>query len=61
MNKTEWKGKWGEMKGKLKQKFAILTDNDLMYEEGKEDEMLGRIQKKIGKSKDELKDIIDRL
>lgn len=61
MNKTELKGKWGEMKGKLKQKFGILTDNDLMYEEGKEDEMLGRIQKKIGKSKDELKDIIDRL
>jgi uncharacterized protein YjbJ (UPF0337 family) len=58
MNKTEVKGNWNEQKGKLKQKFATLTDNDLMYEEGKEDEMLGKIQIKLGKSKEEFQKII---
>lgn len=58
MNKTEVKGSWNEQKGKLKQKFAVLTDNDLMYEEGKQDEMFGKLQKKLGKSKDELLKII---
>ena len=46
------------MKGKLKQKFATLTDNDLMFEEGKKDEMLGKIQTKLGKSKDEWDKIV---
>ena len=54
MNTTELKGNWNEQKGKLKQKFASLTDDDLLFEEGKEDEMWGRIQKKVGKSKDEI-------
>ena len=58
MNKTEVKGNWNEQKGKLKQKFAILTDDDLMFAEGKKDEMFGRIQKKLGKSKEELYRII---
>jgi len=61
MNTTEVKGNWNEQKGKLKQKFAELTDNDLMYEEGKKEEMLGRIQIKLGKSKDELHKIIASL
>ena len=47
------KGNWNEFKGKLKQKFAILTDNDLMFEDGKEDEALGKIQQKLGKTQDE--------
>lgn len=54
MNTTEIKGNWNEIKGKLKQQYADLTDDDLMYEEGKEDEMYGKIQKRIGKSKDEI-------
>ncbi len=54
MNKTEIKGSWNEQKGRLKQKFAELTDDDLMFEEGKKDEMLGKLQKKLGKSKEEL-------
>jgi len=56
-NPTELKvkGNWNEQKGKLKQKFATLTDNDLMFEEGKKDEMLGKLQIKLGKSKEELK------
>jgi len=61
MNSTELKGKWNEQKGKLKQKFASLTDNDLMFEEGKKDEMLGNLQVKLGKTKDELGKIIEAL
>ena len=61
MNKTEVKGNWNEQKGKLKQKFAVLTDNDLMYDEGKKDEMFGKLQIKLGKSKEELHKIVDSL
>ena len=61
MNTTEVKGNWNEQKGKLKQKFAMLTDNDLMFAEGKKDEMLGRLQVKLGKSKEELHKIIASL
>jgi uncharacterized protein YjbJ (UPF0337 family) len=49
------KGTWNELKGKLKQTYGNLTDDDLKYEEGKEDELLGRLQKKTGKTKDDLK------
>lgn len=61
MNTTEAKGNWNEQKGKLKQKFAALTDNDLMFAEGKKDEMLGKLQIKLGKSKEELQKIITEL
>ncbi len=57
-NITELKGNWNETKGKLKQKFAMLTDSDLLLIEGKQDEMLGRIQTKLGKTKDELQKLI---
>lgn len=60
-NLTELKGNWQETKGKLKQRFAMLTDNDLLLLEGKEDEMLGRLEKKLGKTKDELHKIIAEL
>jgi len=60
-NMTELKGNWIEQKGKLKQKYAYLTDNDLMFAEGKKDEMLGRLQIKLGKTKDELHKIIEGL
>jgi len=53
MNTTELKGNWDEQKGKLKQKFAELTDDDLLFAEGKKDEMLGRLQIKLGKTKDD--------
>jgi len=61
MNTTIVKGNWNEQKGKLKQKFAELTDNDLMYEQGKKDEMLGKIQTKLGKTKDEFTAIMAAL
>jgi uncharacterized protein YjbJ (UPF0337 family) len=61
MNTTESKGNWKEIKGRLKQKFAMLTDNDLLFAEGKKDEMLGKIQVKLGKTKEELQAIIAAL
>lgn len=54
MDKLQIKGKWNELKGKLKQKYSDLTDDDLLYEEGKEDELLGKLQKKTGQSKEAL-------
>ena len=53
MNTTELEGNWNELKGKLKQKLAVLTDNDLMFEEGKKEEMLAKLQIKLGKTKEE--------
>ncbi len=55
MNKLEVKGDWNKIRGKLKQKYANLTDDDLKYEEGKEDELIGRLQKKTGKAKEDIK------
>jgi uncharacterized protein YjbJ (UPF0337 family) len=60
-NITELKGNWNETKGKLKQKFAELTENDLLLIEGKQDEMLGRLQIKLGKTKEEIKKLIQGL
>jgi uncharacterized protein YjbJ (UPF0337 family) len=61
MNTTELKGNWEEQKGKLKQQFATLTDNDLLFAEGKKEEMMGKLQIKLGKSKEELHDILSSL
>lgn len=58
MNKQEVKGMWDQQKGKLKQMFANLTDDDLMFAEGKKDEMLGKLEIKLGKSKAELDKIM---
>ena len=60
-NMTEIKGNWNEQKGKLKQKFAYLTDDDLLFAEGRKDEMLGKLQIKLGKTKDELRKLIESL
>jgi len=54
MNNIEIKGNWNIIKGKLKQKYSELTDDDLAYVEGKENELWGRLQKKVGKTKDEI-------
>jgi len=61
MNTTELNGNWNEQKGKLKQKFAILLDDDLIFAEGKKEEMMGKLQIKLGKSKEELLKIISTL
>jgi len=61
MNKLTIEGNWNEIKGKLKQKYGELTDNDLTFAKGKEDEMYGRLQKKLGKTKDEIQREIENL
>ncbi len=61
MNSTALVGNWEEQKGKLKQKFAILTDNDVLLVVGKKEEMMGRLQIKLGKTKEELHKLISAL
>jgi uncharacterized protein YjbJ (UPF0337 family) len=58
-NSKEINGKWDELKGKLKQKYANLTDDDLLFEEGKEDETWGKIQQKVGKTEKEIKSLFE--
>jgi uncharacterized protein YjbJ (UPF0337 family) len=55
----QMKGNWNEVKGKLKQKYGQLTDDDLTFAEGKEDELLGRLQNKLGRTKEELRSEIE--
>jgi len=61
MNDLKIKGNWNETKGKLRQKYGQLTDDDLQYSEGKEDELLGRLQQKLGKNKDQIREEISKL
>ena len=61
MTSLKFKGSWNEIKGKIKQRFGQLTDDDLMFQEGKDDELLGRLQSKTGESKERLRDFISRL
>jgi uncharacterized protein YjbJ (UPF0337 family) len=61
MNTTELKGNWNELKGKLKKSYAELTDDDLLYEEGREDELYGRLQQRLGKTKEEVKRLFEDL
>jgi uncharacterized protein YjbJ (UPF0337 family) len=60
MNKDQLEGKWKQIKGDFKQKYAKLTDDDVTYSEGKFDEMMGRLQEKTGKTKEKLRDEIDK-
>ena len=61
MTNLQIKGSWNEIKGKLKQKYGQLTDNDLAFADGKEDELLGRLQQRLGKSKEDLRKEIESL
>jgi uncharacterized protein YjbJ (UPF0337 family) len=61
MNTISMKGNWKEIAGKLKQQFANLTDDDLLYQEGKEEELFGRLQQKVGTTKEELRKVIAKL
>jgi uncharacterized protein YjbJ (UPF0337 family) len=61
MNALKIKGNWNEVAGKLKQKFAHLTDNDLLFKEGKEEELVGRLQKVLGKTKEEIRNLIEKI
>ena len=61
MTTLQLKGNWDEIKGKLKQKYAQLTDDDLTFAEGKEDELLGRLQQWLGKTKEEIRREIEKV
>ncbi len=61
MNTTELTGNWDEQKAKIKQKFAALTDNDLLFAQGKKEEMIARLQIKLGKTKEEIYKIIGQI
>ena len=61
MTNLQLKGSWNEVKGKLKQKYGQLTDDDLRFAEGKDDELLGRLQQKLGKTKEELRNELESL
>jgi uncharacterized protein YjbJ (UPF0337 family) len=61
MTKLEMKGSWNEVKGKLKQKYGSLTDDDLSFSEGKDEELLGRLQKKLGRTKEQIREEIASL
>lgn len=61
MNELRIEGNWNEVKQKLKEKYAVLTDKDLEYEEGKEEKLLHRLQEKLGKTKEEIKSLLQDL
>jgi uncharacterized protein YjbJ (UPF0337 family) len=61
MDKLTVKGNWNQVKGRLKATYGQLTDDDLVLESGKEDEMYGRLQKKLGKTREEVKKMIEDL
>jgi uncharacterized protein YjbJ (UPF0337 family) len=58
MDTLQIKGAWNDIKGKIKQQYAELTDDDLLYEEGQEDRLIGKIQQKLGKTRDEVINLI---
>jgi uncharacterized protein YjbJ (UPF0337 family) len=60
MTSLKFKGSWNEVKGRLKQKYAKLTDDDLLFQDGKEDELLGRLQQRTGEAKEKLRDFIEQ-
>jgi uncharacterized protein YjbJ (UPF0337 family) len=62
MNETELnlKGNWNVVKGKLKQAYGDLTDDDLSYTDGKEDELVGRIQKRIGSTAADVRHLLHK-
>lgn len=59
--KLAFKGHWNEVKGKLKQKYGKLTDDDLTFSEGKDDELLGRLQTRLGETKENIRKVIEGL
>jgi len=61
MTKLQFKGGWNEVKGKLKQKYAQLTDDDLTFAEGKDEELLGRLQQRLGKTKEDVRKELESL
>ncbi|HEY0899165.1 MAG TPA: CsbD family protein [Sphingobacteriaceae bacterium] len=61
MGDIKWQGRWNQIKGKVKQEYGDMTDDDLKYEEGKDEELLGRLQTKTGKARDEVVNWLNNL
>ena len=61
MTKLNLKGQWNEVKGKLKQKYGQLTDDDLAFADGKDDELLGRLQQRLGQTKEQIRTELEGL
>ena len=61
MTTLNLKGNWNELKGKLKQKYAQLTDDDLLFADGKDDEIMGKLQQKLGKTKEEIREELEKM
>jgi len=61
MNMLNSKESWNEAAVKLKKKYAYLTDDDLLFKEGKVKELVGRSQKKLGKTKEEIRNLIEKV
>ncbi|HEY0653035.1 MAG TPA: CsbD family protein [Chryseosolibacter sp.] len=61
MVKLKMKGDWNVIKGKLKQQFANLTDEDLLFIKDKEEELVGRLQQRIGRTKQQIRDLLTKL
>jgi len=61
MSELKWKGRWNQIKGKVKASYGDLTDDDLRLEEGKEDQLLGKLQEESGKSKEEIEEWLNTL
>lgn len=61
MSKLKWEGRWNDIKGKIKKAYADLTEDDLKYQEGKKDELLGKLQQKLGKTKEEVENWLNSL
>lgn len=61
MADIKWQGRWNEIKGKVKQSYGDLTDDDLKYEEGRDEELLGKLQQKTGKARDQVVDWLNSL
>jgi Uncharacterized protein conserved in bacteria len=61
MDNLRWKGNWNMLKGKIKQQYADITDDDLLYEEGQEEELIGRLQERTGKAREEVVDWLNSM
>lgn len=61
MSNLEWKGRWNEIKGRIKSSYGDITEDDLQFEEGLEEQLFGRLQKKTGKTKEQVQQWLNDL
>jgi uncharacterized protein YjbJ (UPF0337 family) len=61
MNQDRFKGKWNQVKGEIKKKWAVITDDDLLQAEGNLDKLVGKIQERTGEQKEAIHKALDRM